>query len=147
MGLTWAAGWFGVWATIGIGSLVFSRSGSIEALLDTALFPLAGFVGGASFSLILGIAERRRSFDEMSLPRFAAWGAIGGLLMFGLAGGAGGSVYGMVVNGTIMALMCAGSAAGTLALARRADRRELLEAREGVDDVGLTQDEVRQLLS
>lgn len=30
---------------------------------------------------MLGIAERRRRFDELSLPRFAAWGAVGGVLL------------------------------------------------------------------
>jgi len=30
-------------------------------------------VGGALFSTVLGIAGRRRRFDELSLPRCAAW--------------------------------------------------------------------------
>ena len=129
MGLTWAAAWFGVWATVGLVSLVIN-GGGLGALADTVMFPVAGFVAGAAFSVILGIAEGRRRFDEMSLPRFAGWGAVGGLLLFGLAGGAGGGIYGMVVNGSIMALLCSGSAAGSLALARKADDRELLEAGE-----------------
>ena len=29
----------------------------------------------------MGIAGRRRRFQELSLPRFAAWGAVGGLLL------------------------------------------------------------------
>ena len=38
-------------------------------------------LAGATFSSVLGIAERRRTFEEMSLPRFAFWGAVGGLLL------------------------------------------------------------------
>src|SRR5688572_25829961 len=40
-----------------------------------------GFLGGTLFSIVLGIAARRRRFDELSLPRFATWGAAGGLLL------------------------------------------------------------------
>ena len=40
----------------------------------------------------------------------------------------------------------AGSASGSLALARRADDRELLEAGADVADIGLTEEEKRELL-
>jgi hypothetical protein len=40
-----------------------------------------GFVGGALFSLVLGVAGRRRRFDELSVARFAVWGALGGLML------------------------------------------------------------------
>jgi len=146
MGLTWAAAWFGLWATVGLVTLLINGRGGIEALVDTLMFPVGGFVAGAAFSVVLGIAESRRRFDEMSIPRFAGWGAVGGLLLFGLAGGAGPGIYGMAVNGSIMAFLCAGSAAGSLALARRADDRELLEAGHDVADVGLTEQETRELL-
>jgi hypothetical protein len=36
---------------------------------------------GALFSIVLGIVGRSRRFDELSLPRFAALGALGGLLV------------------------------------------------------------------
>ena len=36
---------------------------------------------GRSFSTVLGIAARRRRFNELSLPRCAARGALGGLLL------------------------------------------------------------------
>jgi hypothetical protein len=42
--------------------------------------------------------------------------------------------------------MGAGSAAGALALARRADDRELLERGADVADIGLTKEEKRELL-
>ncbi len=85
MGLTWAAGWalFGV--LIGITSLLLPGLpwDLFFEVFDAPLPALAipGFVGGAFFSMVLGIAGRRRRFDELSLPRFAAWGAVGGLLL------------------------------------------------------------------
>ena len=43
-------------------------------------------------------------------------------------------------------LIAAGSAAGSLALARSADDRELLDAGADVADIGLTKEEKRELL-
>ena len=146
MGLTWAAAWFGLWASVGLVSVILNRSGVLAGLIDTIMFPVGGFIAGTTFSVILGITERRRRFDEVSVPRFAAWGALGGLLLFGLAGGAGVGLYQIVVNGSIMAILCAGSAAGSLLLARRADDRELLETGEEAAAVGLTEEERRDLL-
>ena len=146
MGLTWAGAWFGLWASIGIVSLVVNGGAAVDALLDTVMFPLAGFVAGTTFSVVLSVAERRHRFDQVSIPRFAGWGAVGGLLMFGLAGGAGAGIYGVVVNGSIMALLCSASAAGSLMLARRADDHELLEAGEEAAAVGLTEEERHHLL-
>lgn len=53
-------------------------------------------------------------------------------------------VYG--ISGGIIVLLGAGSAAGTLALARRVDDQDLLEAGECMAEVGLTDQEVAQLL-
>ena len=44
-------------------------------------------------------------------------------------------------------LLGAGSAAGSLALARRTDDRELLDAGADVADIGLTEAEKRELLT
>ena len=145
MGLTWAAAWFGLWAAVGLGSVVLNGSGALTGMIDAIMLPVAGFVAGATFSVILGIAERRRRFDQVSIPRFALWGALGGFLMFG-AGGAGDGLYGVAVNGSIMAFLCAGSAVGSLVLARRADDRELLHEGEDAATVGLTEEDRRRLL-
>ncbi|MGB5675025.1 MAG: hypothetical protein WBO43_10795, partial [Gemmatimonadota bacterium] len=77
---------------------------------------------------VLGIVEGRRRFDQMSLPRFAGWGGLGGLLLSGvfvLAAGLRGDV--ILVLGPVFAMASAASAAGSLALARMADR-QLLDA-------------------
>ena len=46
----------------------------------------------------------------------------------------------------VLALMGAGSAAGSLVLARRAQDRALLDAGEETADIGLTEEETHQLL-
>ena len=74
MGLTWAVGWalFGV--LIGVTSVLLPGLpwDLFFEVFDAPLPALAipGFVGGALFSTVLGIAGRRRRFDELSLPRF-----------------------------------------------------------------------------
>ncbi len=85
MGLTWAAGWALVGVLI---ELFIDPMGSLVDVWPTAL-AIPGFLGGAVFSAVLRIAEGRRRFDELSLPRFGAWGAVTGLLLGVLAVSAG----------------------------------------------------------
>ena len=59
--------------------------------------------------------------------------------------GAGITPLGAVIAGT-STLLGAGSAAGSLALARSTDDRQLLEVGEDIADVGLTAEEARELL-
>ncbi len=92
-------------------------------MLENALqVAVLGFINGAAFSAVLRIAEGRRTFGELSLWRFAGLGALGGLVVSLLTGG------GFLVAFTVLG---AGSAAGSLALARGADD-PLLESGEGV---------------
>ena len=84
MGLTWAAGWAPIGAVLGLALGVSVFAGSAMSLGAMAgrwagLFAALGLLGGALFSTVLRIAEGRRRFDELSLPRFAAWGAVGGV--------------------------------------------------------------------
>jgi len=147
MGLTWAAAWFGVGAILG---LVVGVFGAPLDGLATVVFGFAtmGFVGGVAFSTVLVIVEGRRRFDELSPPRFAGWGAVGGGLLAALMFTVGwGSTAGEVIFMGIMPLLGAGSAARSLALARRADDRELLEHGADVADIGLTEEEKRELLT
>ncbi len=149
MGLAWAAVWAVVGALTGLVGGVLGISSAIAVLELAAAFEIMGFIGGAAFSVVLGIAEGRRRFDEMSLPRFAGWGAVGGLLIMApvLAVSASAVTLPFVlVAGVVGALMGACSAAGSLALARRADDRELLEHGADVADIGLTEEEKRELL-
>jgi len=150
MGLTWAAAWalFGI--LIGVSSFLLPGLpwDLFFNVFDAPLPALAvpGFVGGTVFSVVLGIAGRRRRFDEMSLPRFAGWGALGGLLMMTpIVAELAFSPTSLVAT-TIVALLCSGSAAGSLALARMSEDRELLDPSADVAEVGLTGDETQELL-
>ena len=145
MGLSWAAGLGGVGAIFILMTDTFSLG---AFLIGAATYAALGFLGGATFSVVLGIVEGRHRFDQMSLPRFAAWGAVGGFLvsisLFTLGSG---FELGELVGVGLGAFLGAGCAAGSLALARRSDDRELLEHGADVADIGLTEEERRELLA
>jgi hypothetical protein len=95
-----------------------------------------GFLGGVVFSAVLGIAAGRRRFDELSLARVGAWGAAAGFLVGALPFAVGESttefplwLLAVVVIGSIT-LLSGISAAGSLALARRAEQQR------GLGDAG-----------
>ena len=85
MALTWAAGWAVTGVLIGVTSMLLPGLpwDVFFKFFDAPLPALAvpGFLGGALFSVVLVIMERRRSFAELSLVRFSAWGAVSGLLL------------------------------------------------------------------
>lgn len=152
IGLTWAAGWAPVGALTGwvTGVLLGFPLGVVVANY-AVMFGVLGFIGGAIFSTVLGLAEGRRSFDQLSLPRFVAWGALGGLLLGGLAVtagllGAGLTTLGAVIAGT-STLLGAGSAAGTLVVARAAQDQASLKEGEDVARAGLTGEKARKRLA
>ncbi len=135
IGLTWAAAWFGA----GLILLLVVGVGAADVPFPL-FFGLLGFLAGVTFSGVLGIVEGRRRFDQMSLPRFAVWGGVGALLLSGifvLAAGLGGEI---LILGPVFALSGAGCAAGSLALARMAEDRELLDGGTDVAEAGLTED-------
>jgi hypothetical protein len=80
MGLAWAAAWFGAGMVMMLGFLLITGSTGADVPYPLG-FGLFGFLGGVLFSGFLGVAEGRRRFEEMSLPRFALWGGAGGLLL------------------------------------------------------------------
>ena len=94
------------------------------------IFGVLGFLAGVTFSALLVLTEGRRRLDEMSLPRFAGWGAAGGLLLSALfARAASLSPGDILAVAPAFAIACAACASGSLALARRAARRELPHGR------------------
>ncbi len=145
MGLTWALAWFGA----GVILLLVVGFGAADVPFPLG-FGLLGFLAGVTFSGVLGIVEGRRRFDQMSLPRFAVWGGVGGLLLSGIfvlaVALAGDTTLEILVLGPVFALAGAGSAAGSLALARRAEERELLDASADVGEAGRTGDKAKELL-
>jgi hypothetical protein len=133
MGVTWAAVWF---AAGSVPRWVFGVN--TDAPLPI-VFGVFGLAAGMIFSAVLALTEGRRSFDEMSLPRFAGWGAIGGLLLSALVAKIGSLAWGDVLAlAPTLAVASAVSAAGSLAMARRAARQELPDGRGKTAEVELT---------
>ena len=119
MGLTWGAAWSGA------GALVARVPGFYSDLPFALLLAPFGFVTGIMFSGLLVIIEGRRRFDRMSISRFVGWGAVTGLLLSGIFPALRGDWREFLVFGPILAMASAVGAAGSLAMARRAERREL----------------------
>lgn len=116
---TWAAIWFGVGAVLELLSGAQINGALLENALQVAVM---GFINGAAFSAVLRLAQGHRTFDEMSLWRFAGLGALGGLVV-SLTIGSSAFLVAFTVLG-------AGCAVGSLALARRASPE--LESGEGL---------------
>jgi hypothetical protein len=75
MGFIWAV----AWGIVGLVPrwLIFDNPDAPFPLI----FGVLGFMAGVVFSVVLALSAGRRRFDQMSLPRFAGWGAVGGLLL------------------------------------------------------------------
>jgi hypothetical protein len=128
MGLTWAIGWFAA----GFVFRLIVGPGTDDVPFPIR-FAIQGFLAGVTFAGVLGVVGHRRRFDQMSLPRFAGWGAVGGLILFGafaLTAGPAGEPF---ILAPLYALAGAGSAAGTLAIARKAGERESLGPAQAAD--------------
>ncbi len=134
MGLAWAA----VWAPVGvlIGMIVDPDGSMDEMWVAVGAYP--GFLCGAVFSAVLGIAEGRRRLDELSLSRSGAWGAVSGLLVAVLPFAVGTPstelplwLLAVVIIGSVT-LLSAFSAVGSALLARVAKKRELRDANADV---------------
>ena len=153
MGLTWAAAWALAGVLIGVTSRLLPGLpwNYFFEVFDAPLPALAipGFIGGVLFSALLGMAERHRRFDELSVLRFGAWGALGGLLLslvpaalvaLGLATMARPDALWQltaIISGPLI-LLSAASASGSLLLARRAEAQALSKPSEKLIDRGHT---------
>ena len=141
MGFTWGAAWSGAGIVLAV----------VTRFRADAPFPLVfgvlGFIAGVIFSALLALTEGGRTLDQMSLPRFAGWGAMGGLLLSALFARAASLGWGDVLAvAPTFALACAVCASGSLAMARRAVRRDLLDSRGETAEAALTDHEKRKLL-
>lgn len=124
MGFIWAAAWSAAGL---VPRWVFGFNADAPFPL---IFGVLGFVAGITFSVVLVLSDGRRRFDQISLPRFAGWGAMGGLLLSALFAKAASLGWEDVrVIAPTFALACAACASGSLALARRAGRQELPDGR------------------
>lgn len=141
MGVTWGA----AWAAAGFLLAVATRFQADAPF--PLIFGVLGFVAGIIFSAFLALTPGRRRFDQMSLPRFAGWGAAGGILLSAIFAKAAsldwGDVLAIVPTFGVASAVCA---SGSLALARRAARRELPDIRGDVADAELPDRETRRPL-
>jgi hypothetical protein len=119
-GLTWALGWAGLFGAAGT---IFGAY-SIPRLAFVGGF--MGLVVGGAFAVTLTIAERRHTLEDLSLWRTAIWGGLGGFLVAVVFSGSGGLIWSLA---TTTALLGTVSSAGTVAVAKRANRR-LIEGEE-----------------
>lgn len=140
MGFTWGAAWSAV-GLVPRWILGFNPDAPFPLI-----FGVLGFFAGVTFSALLALTEGRRRFDQMSLPRFAGWGAMGGLLVsvvFAMAASLGwGDVLALAPTFAVASAVCA---SGSLAVARGAVRGELSDSRADTGGAALTDGEKRKL--
>ena len=139
-----------LWGAVGIaaGSVLARVPGFSSDLPFALLFAPLGFITGVLFSVILVALESRRGFERTSLARFAGWGAASGLLLSGIFAAAaalrGASPWGeFLLFGPPLVVAGAACAAGSLALARRAERRELTGSNGAPAEAGRIEGEAR----
>jgi hypothetical protein len=133
MGFTWAAAWG---AAGMVPRWIFGFNTDVPFPL---VFGVLGFIAGIMFSGLLMLFERRRALEQMTFARFASWGALSGFLLSAifarLASVGAGDVF---MIAPTFAIACAVCASGSLAMAKRAERRELPSSRQGSAPAQLT---------
>ena len=148
MGVIWAV----LWMPVGllIGALVDPDGAMDEPWVLVGTYP--GFLAGVLFSVVLGIAARRRKLDDLSVAKVARWGAAAGVLIGSLPfvlGDASGSAKPLwwlpvAVVGSITVLSTV-SATASLVLAKRSERMELTAGGEDIADLPVRQAETIDL--
>jgi peptidoglycan/LPS O-acetylase OafA/YrhL len=140
IGVTWGAAW-------SVAGFVLAAATGFKADAPFPLiFGVLGFLAGVTFSAFLALTEGRRRFDQMSLRRFAVWGAIGGVVLSAVFSRAASLEWGDVLAIVpTFALASAACASGSLALARRAVQRALPDTSRA-SDAELTDREEQKLL-
>ncbi len=132
LGVAWAV----VWAPIAvvIGTTIIDPDNSMDEMWP-AVGAYPGFLCAVIFLALLGIAERGRKLDQLSVIRAAGWGGLAGIVVgvFPLTVGTPTSSLpawqlGVTVIGSF-ALMSVLSAIGSVVLARIAKKRQLRDAR------------------
>lgn len=139
MGLIWGVGWAVVGGAIMEG-IVDPHGKILDMWPQTLAIP--GFLCGAVFAVLLGIAASGRRFEELSLPRFGALGAGTGLLLGVLAAATGPASLPLWLRAAVviapLTILSAASATASLAVARLAERRALRAPGAEDGDVRLT---------
>jgi len=130
--LTWGTVWAAFGALLGLiyGAL---RPQDLDAgegpARIAAILGTAGFVSGSGFALMLSLLERGRTVLDVSLARVALWGAAGGAVIPLLTSVADNQVFWTCPFGAFLAT-------SSLAVARRAERRQLTAGAQGFAEGG-----------
>jgi hypothetical protein len=82
-------------------------------------------MAGASFAVILSVAERNHSLEDLSLRRVALWGGAGGLVLSAIPLAFGVPVPYLLGPLVMNVGIGAGMATGSVVLARRGGSRRL----------------------
>ena len=140
MGVIWAL----VWAPVAVlvGTQIIDPDNSMDEMWFM-VGALPGFLSGVVFSAVLSRVARRQRLDDLSVAQVGAWGALAGLLVGILPftlGDTGGRpwVFLATVVITSITVLSAASAAGSLVLAQRAQKRDTLNDCASLDDAALT---------
>ena len=132
MGLTFSVGVGVVASVIALIPLLLSQASPLELLIPVVGSALWAFPIGVAFSAAMALTAGGRTFEKLSLPRFAAMGAGAGLLAFGLLSvnaWDAWTVSAAIGNAAILIGLGGTSATVSLLLARRA--RPALEPGDG----------------
>ena len=128
-GLSWAVGCVAIMAGVtafgGWLQIPMAQWGVFFSQIP--IYATFGFIMGSGFAGILSLTERHKRLADLSLRRVALWGVLGGLVFLG-----GFSLMfnpPNLMSWLIMASLSAGLASGSVALAKRADRK-LIEGEE-----------------
>jgi hypothetical protein len=124
---TWAIGWAGIGTAMGLLAGIHLRF-LFQLVLGNAV---AGGIVGGTFAVIVSVAEGRRTLEDLSLKRIALWGGLGSVVLTALPLGFGAPLSILLRPLLINGFLGAAFAAGTVAIAKQAPDRELLE--EGDD--------------
>lgn len=125
MGLTWGVAWAAIFYVI-ISIVAVVDPPSIDAGEQPAFLAAFGgafgFISGAVFGLLLSLAEGRRKLLDITPARAAIWGALGAATLPVISGRFDQVMFFSPIGAAI--------AAGTVAIARRAERRAALPGAE-----------------
>lgn len=153
LGVVFALGWGAIGGVMEMLANVMPPGAWIhEVDMWPQTLAIPGFLCGIATGIVLALTEGRRRFEQLSVGRFAAWGAVGGVLLgaIGLANGLGGPITNVLLRAAVvltpLAILGATSAAGTLAIARKGEDRALQRAGDRMDEIGLSDAERRELL-
>lgn len=125
-GLTFAAGVGIVGSTIGLVARIVGEISSRELVQVVSKTTVVAFIVGVAFSGVLATVAHGRTFERLSLRFVTGLGAAAGFLYFFIIAAASGArvwtAATAILNFTVLVLLGAGSAAGTLLVAKRAKR-------------------------